>query len=72
MHAPACPWLVWSFNDVIDVKQARWSHPHHSMTSLFVPMWSRVGILHIGYSIDPPVILPMCNRVEKGPSQLTF
>ena len=24
------------------------------MTSVFVPLWSRVGILHIGHLTDPP------------------
>ena len=30
---------VWS---LINFKWARKSHPHHNMTSLFIPMWSRV------------------------------
>ena len=33
-------------------------------------MWSRVEILQIGHITDPPVIWPIWNRVEKGPSQL--
>ena len=61
-----CPWLVWR---LINFKWARESHLHHNM-AVFVPMWSRVRILHIGHTTDPPVIWPMWSGVEKGPSQL--
>ena len=36
----------------------------------FLPLWSRVVILHICRITDPPVIWPMRSRVEKWPSQL--
>ena len=39
------------------------------MTSVVVPMWSRVGILHTGHITDPPVIWLTWSRVEKGPSR---
>ena len=52
---------VWS---LINFKWAGKSHPHHNMTSLFIPMWSRVGVLHIGHITDLPVIW------HKGPSWL--
>ena len=50
--SPACPWHVQS---LINLKWASGSHPHYNMTSVFVPMWSRVGVLHIGHVADLPV-----------------
>ena len=40
--------------------------PHHDMTSIIVPMLSRVGVLCIGHITDPPVIWPMWSRGENG------
>ena len=51
------------------VKWARGSRPRHNMTSVFVSIFSKVEILlHIGHITDSPVIWPMWNRVENGPS----
>ena len=60
-------WLVWN---LINFKWARGSHPHHNMTSVFEPMCSRMGTLHIGHITDPTVIWPVWGRVEKEPSRL--
>ena len=51
--------LCQHLQSLINFEWARWSHPHHNMTSLFISMWSRVGILHIDHITDPPVIWPM-------------
>ena len=56
---------------LINFKKARKSHPHHHITC-FLPLCSRVVILHIGHITDPLVIWPMQSRVEKGPSWLFF
>ena len=40
------------------------------MTSAFVPIWGRVGILLIGLITDLSVLWHLWIRVEKGQSQL--
>ena len=61
--SPTCQ-HVWS---LINFKRARNSHPHHNM-ACFLPLWSKVRILHLGHITDLPVISSMQSRVEKGPS----
>ena len=58
---------VWSF---INLKIARKSHPHHSMTSAFSLSGAGSEIVYKGQITDPLVIWLMHNKVEKGPSQL--
>ena len=48
---------VWS---LINFKWARKTHPHHNLTSLFIHMWSRVGILHIGHITDSYITDNLC------------
>ena len=67
MYALACPWHVWS---LINFKWARGGHPNHNMTSVFVPLGSRVRILHIRHMTEPPVIWSLWSCLEKGPLQL--